>query len=366
MKSLRWYVARVGKDGRRLPRSCWVHRAASVAGIAALAGCGADSVDVGDRLDTVSSAGTDNASELDAGTSGGGQGSGGQGGGGGSACSIPNLGQYRLLFDSDGSQLERRIYSMRADGTEVEPLTPPEELAREPALSPDGSQLAYTTPEGIRLRDMASGQSELVVPMAELPAWSPDGGRLIYRKIGPGNCFEQMRLPERIVADGDVLLCDGYATSMDLTPDGSTLVYVYTTPDEGIRFKYSVFSWMSGGFTAEIVPAGANAIARPTVSPDGIWLAAEYECAGSGASSLWASPLSVRTPACEGRRITPAGGPSAKKPQWGPGTLIAYERGEPPRDLAVIAADTGEECVIAGPGDDRNPSWGIVPLDEPE
>jgi hypothetical protein len=46
--------------------------------------------------------------------------------------------------------------------------------------------------------------------------------------------------------------------------------------------------------------------------------------------------------------------------------LIAYERGEPPRDIAIIAADTGEECVIEGPGDERNPSWGVFTTSEPE
>ncbi|HTV25580.1 MAG TPA: hypothetical protein VMG12_43090 [Polyangiaceae bacterium] len=46
--------------------------------------------------------------------------------------------------------------------------------------------------------------------------------------------------------------------------------------------------------------------------------------------------------------------------------LITYERGEPPRDIAIIFADTGEECVIQGPGDDRNPSWGIFPTSVPE
>jgi hypothetical protein len=74
----------------------------------------------------------------------------------------------------------------------------------------------------------------------------------------------------------------------------------------------------------------------------------------------------VPTPACEGRRITPAGAPSATNPEWGPGVLIAYERGEPPRDIVIIAADTGEECVIQGPGDDRNPSWGVFRPSLPE
>jgi hypothetical protein len=67
-----------------------------------------------------------------------------------------------------------------------------------------------------------------------------------------------------------------------------------------------------------------------------------------------------------GARVTPPGAPNVTNPKWGPGVLIAYERGEPPRDIAIIAADTGEECVIEGPGDDRNPSWAVDTFDPPQ
>src|SRR5688572_29316124 len=133
------------------------HASRCVALVALAVGCGADSVNVGDRPDPI---GGDDSPDA-----------GGSFIDGNPSCNIPDLGQYRLLFDSDGGRLERRIYSMRADGTELEALTPPEELAREPALSPDGKLLAYVTPEGVRLRDMASGQSELVVPGTDLPQW---------------------------------------------------------------------------------------------------------------------------------------------------------------------------------------------------
>lgn len=52
--------------------------------------------------------------------------------------------------------------------------------------------------------------------------------------------------------------------------------------------------------------------------------------------------------------------------QVGPGPLIVYERGEPPRDVAIVAADTGEECFIERPGDDRNPSRATTAFDVPE
>lgn len=312
--------------------------------LAALAlGCGADSVDVGDRPLDADGSPDAGGSLVD----------------GNPPCNIPDLGQYRLLFDSDGGRLERRIYSMRADGTEIEALTPTEQLAREPALSPDGTMLAYVTPEGLMLRDMASGQSELLVPGGEQPQWAFDGTRLIYRQATLG-CFEQVTMPDRVVLSEESR-CDWRWTSPDLAPDGS-FVFVVTTEFTGVDFGYQL---LSDNVMSQTVPATTVEITHPTVSPDGVWVAASYRCGGEE-PSLWASPLSVTTPACEGRRITPAGTPSAMNADWGPGMLIAYERGEPPRDIAIIAADTGEECVIQGPGDDRNPSWGVFPSSVPE
>ena len=72
--------------------------------------CGSNVVDAGKLPDDTGSEG-DNVSELvdagkevapdtstpDAGTPAG------------SGCAIPNLGRYRLIFDSDGGKLERRI-----------------------------------------------------------------------------------------------------------------------------------------------------------------------------------------------------------------------------------------------------------------
>jgi len=211
---------------------------------------------------------------------------------------------------------------------------------------------------------MASGQSELLALDGDQPKWSPDGSRLYYRSMG--NCFSSMTMPDRIVLD-ESTNCSTGQNRQEPTPDGSSIVYVYTTPSEGIVFDHSLMLLDSAsGRQVEIVPSAGVRIDYPRVSPDGVWVAAAYECDGGGVSSLWAGPLSVRTPACEGRRITRVGGPSATKPQWGPRMLIAYERGEPPRDLAIIAADSGEECVIQGLGDDRNPSWGIFTTAVPE
>jgi Tol biopolymer transport system component len=270
---------------------------------------------------------------------------------GGSGCAIPDLGRYRLVFDSDGGKLERRIYSMRADGTELEALTPPGELAREPALSPDGKSLAYVTPEGIRLLSMVTGQSELLVPDGEKPTWSADG-LYLFHLICPRqqSCASSMtNLADRSTADNSFITYD-----MDLSADGSIGVYPTGRQPESYGI---VVVYTDGRYGWEAIAGSPVPVLQPTISPDGSWLAAAMQCPNEQWPSLWISPVAVTTAACEGHRVTPAGGVNVSNPKWGPGNLIAYERAAPPRDIAIVSADTGEECVIPGPGDDRNPSW---------
>jgi Tol biopolymer transport system component len=327
--------------------------------LALIAACGSDVVDVGNVGGGAGAGGTDGL---------GGNGPDGFGGGGPDAgspdlnarCTIANLNQYRIVFDSDNGRLEQRIYSMRADGTSLEPLTPVDEIARDPALSPDGRQLAYVVSDGIKLLDLANGQSEVLVPGADQPSWSSDGARLVYRSRD-NTRIEIMTLSDRTIAAP--LSPTQFYAQPELTPEGAGLVYADSLPLSGIELTSALSSINLEAQTIHnIVPPAPIEIAHPSSSPDGLWVAASYRCDGSEPPSLWLTPSLLTTPACEGRRVTRVGAPDVTNPQWGPSALIAYERGESPRDIAIIAADTGEECTIQRPGDDRNPSWGAFAI----
>lgn len=311
-------------------------------------GCGSGVVDVGTLPE-------DSEVEED----GEGEGSEGAKNPDGSPCSIPELDRYQLVFDSDGGKLERRIYSMRADGTAIEPLTGTHELAREPAMSPDGSQLAYATPEGMMLLDMATGQSELLLAGADQPDWAPDGSLLAYRQ---SPFVTSMQMPDRL--EGVFFACTE-CNYPDFGPN-SDWIAASTIEAANYTYEYSITTASRTGAGGFAVPRSETITAHPTISPDGVWVAAAFECPGSDRSALWTSPLLVPTRACEGRRITRPDSPSATNPEWGPDVLIAYERGAPPRDIGIVAADTGQECFIRGPGDDRNPSWVVSSFGDPK
>jgi hypothetical protein len=175
------------------------------------------------------------------------------------------------------------------------------------------------------------------------------------------------RMHLRNFNDGTDYTCTGCSTPT-MTPDGSQVVFAFSINQRDIEIdNHSIVAvGLDTGSRRELVSSEVLHMTHPTISPDGIWVASALQCAGDSAFSPWVSPFTVTTPACEGRRTTRADGPSATNPKWGPGVLIAYERGEPPRDLAIVAADTGDECVITGPGDDRNPSWGVATFGVPE
>jgi Tol biopolymer transport system component len=321
--------------------------------------CGSNVVDAGALPEPVNGTGGSGASDVDSEDVGGADAPDAGGDVRGSGCAIADLGRYRLVFDSDGGRLERRIYSMRADGTELEALTPPGEIAREPALSPDGRQLAYVTPEGIRVLSLATGESELLVAGGDQPSWSADGSRLFHRMPSEyGNALNAIT-----IADGssDYLTSGVQVTDPEVSSDGSSLVYALSAkPDAfGIELAHAVqaFDLLDRPRSWTPVQPSSLRVSHPTISPDNVWLGAAIHCQNEAAPSLWLSPLAVPTLPCEGRRVTAAGAPGVSNPKWGPGVLVAYERGTPPRDIAIVAADTGDECVIQAPGDNRNPSW---------
>jgi hypothetical protein len=89
-----------------------------------------------------------------------------------------------IVFSSDrGGSWD--LWRVGADGGEPVRLTaePGDEL--EPAVSPDGSRIAYATGTGIAILD-ASGVHPLALPLQapSSPAWSPDGSRLVVEAGG--------------------------------------------------------------------------------------------------------------------------------------------------------------------------------------
>jgi Tol biopolymer transport system component len=54
----------------------------------------------------------------------------------------------------------------------------------EPTLSPDGSEVAFTSPDGLMTSNVAGTTMRTLAPLGNCPQWSPDGKRILY--VGTG------------------------------------------------------------------------------------------------------------------------------------------------------------------------------------
>ena len=340
--------------------------------------CASDTADVGDMPETASnttsnndSGGSDGNESSDStgpSSSTTGSGSGGSGGDGDTNSTNNTTGFDGLLncdgfaseldsrwivFDSDAGKLERRIYAVEMNGSDApRPLTPADVLAREPALSPDGTELAYVADERIRVLNLSSGEDRDIVAGTE-PAWSPDGSSLAYHADRGVSLFDlEDGSSEEIIACTECFY--GYENP-EFSPSGDALVMDRDNEIDLVD--------LDTGNSRYVVQNWTTTIIQPTISPDADWVVAAIWC--EDPISLWLHEASTNTNPCEGRRLTPMG-TAAANPAWGPETVIAYELGEAPRDIALLDVDANTGCVIEHEGDDRNPSWAPEGFEPPD
>lgn len=186
-----------------------------------------------------------------------------------------------LVFIKAGS-----VWIMRPDGSEATQLTVRAHRAPDesPALSPDGSHIAYTSPaDGVHRIYVMSLEDMLPRPITDgseggdtNPAWSPDGTRIAFTRGDPRDKRDLYMVRAHSGA-APVLLLAGNddepdpAGSPAWSPDGSTIVisadrrqgrgtYLYAVDvvSRGLRQLTPVRQ--SGGFVVD---------RDPTWSPDG-------------------------------------------------------------------------------------------------
>lgn len=136
-----------------------------------------------------------------------------------------------------------------------------------PALSPDGTQLAYVDNTGLFLTQIETGQRKQISQSgAYSPVWSPTGERLAYIQVGQGvglvnsDGSGQRMLP---AAAADMIGIAGWM------PDGSTLVVVSIVPEgsmlqsidlnSGAIRDHFVIDSRKGGF-AHLSPDGQQIV----------------------------------------------------------------------------------------------------------
>lgn len=268
-----------------------------------------------------------------------------------------------------GTSYRHHIYLMNADGTDRTQLTSSDwEDDATPALSPDGSQIAFVSTtvgvhgsnisvmnsDGTDRRDLTSGV------IAADPAWSPDGSKIAF--VESSNVDGSLDGVYVMSASGK----DVHQVTFDNTADGTDGPIDYTpfwSPD-GSKIAFARFCCATpGAFIYEVAADGTGLtqlpgtyVHAPVWSPDGSTLAYD-QITGSGNNS----GIFVRNAdGSNATDLTPnAGGNNS--PAWSPdGSKIvfdAYRNGDD--DIYVMNADGTNQIDLTNDSLEQGyPSWG--------
>jgi Tol biopolymer transport system component len=262
-----------------------------------------------------------------------------------------------------------RLYRAAATGGTPTPLNVAQRQTVYPAVSPDGSRIAFMSeaePAGVYVAAAdGSGALRVYVGRAEHIAWSADGTRLAIGTPDGGTGHGEILI---VGADGTglhsitaTLKFDAYHPSW--SPTGRI---AFTSREFG--FVSDIYTMADDGSDVRLIIEGGRYAARdPAWSPDGTRLA--FAFGNFGGSSIF----TVDPDGNDRRRVTP-------EPEWGfsltdlgpawspSGRWIAFqrERGvcegtqcDLRTDVFVVHADGGEvsEVTAGSPWGGVRPSW---------
>lgn len=273
---------------------------------------------------------------------------------------VPAEPKVWILFDSLRA-LNRDVYAVRPDGSDLRRLTEDPASDQEPAVSPDGESLLFSSNRAgvFQIYKAALGRvMSTGAPVTQLtqgpgpamhPAWSSDGKQIAYS--GPDGIVlmnadgtdANVVMPRQSApplanpsfSRDNRLFADGYNSIHERSADGSHIV--------------------------AIIPGFTGPTQHPSITQDGHQMVFSVMCETQH-NSIWLVALGGTIDVCgTGVRLTPAGTASSRFPSVNSAGEIAFEMGDGPSKIALLFAAPNLRTITDGPSDDRNPTWATVP-----
>lgn len=267
------------------------------------------------------------------------------------------LGLVRPVLSPDGTQIAFAavgdIYVMPVTGGRPTNLTQDAALDTDPAWSPDGSSLVYSSDREsphlqLWVRDMKSGVARKVTTLTTQPqgaTFSPDGRRIVFFNVDGMWRVAEMSILDldsgKVTKIHDTLPQPGTPT---WSPDGRRIALAGIAPMT-VRFREGTNQVQTiaatGGDVKWYAPIpllsiDSRAGGGPVWSPDGTKMAAIYE----GVLSVWPVAASGE-PLGPPRRVTAE---SAHAPSWqGDSRHLLYQSHD---QLRIVDVETGETKTV--------------------
>lgn len=178
----------------------------------------------------------------------------------------------KIYFDSDRTG-HREIWSMEADGSSQKQLTFYDSITIMPAVSPDGSRLAFTSytrgNPAILIHSLVTGGRlnfyNQLASMNATPGFTPDGTQIVFSSTASGG-FAQIYLSD---VDGSNFRRLTYSRSIDIEPKvnprtGADIVFVSDRSGSPQLYRMN----MDGANVQRLTPGEGDAV-NPSWHPDG-------------------------------------------------------------------------------------------------